>query len=208
MVTLIDLSGCGDSSGDFSDATWKIWREDAQNTFEWVNQLTSCPVIFWGLRTGALLAAEMASYYSQTEMLILWEPVISGEQFLNQFFRIELANNILSDATINNRDILLERLETAGSIEIGGYQLTQSMALELYQIHLTDFIPNCPITWFELGIEDSDKLKLTSRAVITRWQISGISLTTKTIKGQPFWGSKEIITCSPLISETTKALLL
>ena len=28
-VLLFDLSGCGDSGGDFADATWQVWLQDA-----------------------------------------------------------------------------------------------------------------------------------------------------------------------------------
>ena len=57
-VLQIDLLGCGDSSGDFSDATWEAWRGDVVHAVAWLRQRTSAPLTLWGLRVGCLLAVE------------------------------------------------------------------------------------------------------------------------------------------------------
>src|SRR3546814_14690353 len=35
-VLLLDLFGTGDSAGDFRDARWEIWREDAMAAVAWL----------------------------------------------------------------------------------------------------------------------------------------------------------------------------
>ena len=35
-VLQIDLLGCGDSAGDFADATWAAWLDDAQAAHRWL----------------------------------------------------------------------------------------------------------------------------------------------------------------------------
>ena len=54
-VLQVDLTGCGDSSGDFGDATWEAWHDDARRAHTWLLAKAPGPIILWGLRTGASL---------------------------------------------------------------------------------------------------------------------------------------------------------
>src|SRR5438046_9873063 len=56
-VLQVDLLGCGDSSGDFGDATWNDWVRDVIEASRWMRQRAH-PLWFWGLRAGCLLATE------------------------------------------------------------------------------------------------------------------------------------------------------
>ena len=51
-VLQIDLFGCGDSSGDFSDARWDIWKQDIAAAREWLEERISAPVSLWGPAPG------------------------------------------------------------------------------------------------------------------------------------------------------------
>src|SRR5512135_2479066 len=81
-VLQIDLTGCGDSAGDFADATWTAWLDDARLAHAWLAGKTARPVTLWGLRTGALLAADLAQRLQNIHHLILWQPVSDGSLFL------------------------------------------------------------------------------------------------------------------------------
>ncbi|HRM95473.1 MAG TPA: alpha/beta hydrolase, partial [Alicycliphilus sp.] len=59
-VLQIDLLGCGDSSGEFADATWAAWLHDAQQARHWLLEQGGGPLWLWGMRAGALLAAQLA----------------------------------------------------------------------------------------------------------------------------------------------------
>ena len=52
-VLQMDLMGCGDSAGDFSDACWSVWLDDARLCHDWLHTKTATPVTVWGLRSGA-----------------------------------------------------------------------------------------------------------------------------------------------------------
>src|SRR3546814_18352731 len=89
-VLLLDLFGTGDSAGDFRDARWEIWREDAMAAVAWLGARCGGRVGLWGLRLGTLLAAEVAAEM-QAPRLLLWQPVLSGERHLTQFLRLRVA---------------------------------------------------------------------------------------------------------------------
>ncbi len=57
---LLDLYGTGDSEGDLAALDWETWLDDVERTAAWFKARTGLAPMLWGLRTGALLAAELA----------------------------------------------------------------------------------------------------------------------------------------------------
>lgn len=101
-VLLMDLYGCGDSSGDFGQARWDIWLADLVLARQWLALRTGMPVGFLGLRLGASLALQAAVQDPQPAgmvgPLILWQPVPRGDTYLTQFLRLQQAAYLLSTA--------------------------------------------------------------------------------------------------------------
>src|SRR5688500_8337577 len=95
-VLQIDLLGCGDSSGDFCEARWELWRRDVQAALAWMRQRFQVPLALWGLRLGAVLACDVAQREETVDRLLLWQPVTNGSQFLTQFLRLRLASEMLA----------------------------------------------------------------------------------------------------------------
>src|SRR5262249_50696571 len=58
-VLVPDLYGCGDSGGDFAEARWDVWLDDLHRCLDWLRARGEGPCYLWGLRAGALLAAEL-----------------------------------------------------------------------------------------------------------------------------------------------------
>lgn len=77
-VLQVDLLGCGDSSGDFLDATWLAWQEDIALAYHWLRTQTPAPLTLWGLRAGCLLAAQAAVDLEEQANFIFWHPVVCG----------------------------------------------------------------------------------------------------------------------------------
>ena len=74
-VLQIDLLGCGDSSGDFSDATWQGWKDDVVLAYNWLRTQSNAPLTLWGLRAGCLLAANAAGDLPESRNFIFWQPI-------------------------------------------------------------------------------------------------------------------------------------
>jgi len=125
-VLQIDLFGCGDSSGDFVDARWGIWKNDLRTAASWLNSRVGGTSGLWGLRLGAVLAADVARDPAMgIENLLLWQPVSNGEQYLTQFLRLRLAAEMLADGAAQTgvRE-LRESLAHGATLEIAGYDCT------------------------------------------------------------------------------------
>src|SRR6185503_20503781 len=85
LVLQPDLHGCGDSAGDFADATWDGWLDDISLAVAWLRVNAPGPMVLWSLRAGSVLVADWLSRQHASVPLMLWQPVINGRQYLSQF---------------------------------------------------------------------------------------------------------------------------
>lgn len=139
-VLQIDLYGCGDSAGDFGDASWVQWLNDAQAGLAYLEERFDAPSCIWGLRCGALLAGITAALRprSAAPALLLWQPVLSGKQHLQQFLRLSLAADMLDGKTQEGKESarLHDRLAAGESVEVAGYTLAPVLAQGLAEAEL------------------------------------------------------------------------
>ena len=198
-VLQIDLTGCGDSAGDFADASWSAWRDDARLAHAWLYAKNAQAITLWGLRTGALLAADLAGVLNPCALL-LWQPVTDGNLFLNQFLRIKLASEMLSDgqAKSGTKD-LLAQLESGQGVEVGGNMLSPAMARELGALKLATMTPACTVEWIEISGANGEQLSPAAQRVADAWRANGAQVQSQSVIGEPFWATQEITECLPLI---------
>jgi len=201
-VLQIDLTGCGDSDGDFANATWSRWCDDAAMAVSWMQTRNNQPVMGWGLRLGASLAVDVQRRLHLFSRLILWQPVISGDIFLNQFLRLKLASDMLAavESPISAKS-LRAALAAGNIVEIAGYRLTPQLADELTVLKLIEPVPMCSVDWLEVT-SDSGTLSPASQRVIDAWQDAGNVVRSRTVTGDPFWVTQEISECPDLLSAT------
>jgi exosortase A-associated hydrolase 2 len=207
LVLQVDLTGCGDSAGDFGDANWQSWHEDARLAHAWLTNQTTASITLWGLRTGATLAVDVSRKLPNIQGLILWQPVISGDIFLNQFLRIKLASEMMAEgqAQSGTKKLRAQLLQGTG-VEVGGNMLSPAMAKELGALKLSDITPNCAVSWIEIAAEASEQPLPASQRVQDAWRASGVVLQTQTVVGDPFWITQEITECPMLIRATLHAM--
>lgn len=207
-VLQIDLLGCGDSSGDFADARWDLWIRDVSTAVEWLRQRAP-KVSLWGLRLGAVLAAEVArDPRAAIDHLLLWQPVVNGAQFMTQFLRLRLASEMLADGAASSAiDQLRAQLAGGQSLEIAGYELHPELAAAVGQLNLAAVVPKLKnVHWMEVGDDPAAPLRPASRRVLDAWRAGGVAASTSMVAGEPFWSTLEIAECEPLLRATTEAM--
>ncbi len=206
-VLQVDLSGCGDSADDFGDATWSRWRDDIHVAHAWLTDRLAAPIGLWGLRIGATLAVEMAAELSRLDRLLLWQPVIQGEVFLNQFLRIKLAGEVLSAGRgQTGLSQLRARLAAGESLEVGGYLLSATMARDLAARDLAGYMPRCPVLWLELGAEETPGPSPLTQRICEAWRQAGAEVRVGCVSCPPFWLTQEIAECPDLLRATLEAM--
>lgn len=209
-VLQLDLLGCGDSSGDFGDANWAHWLEDAELGARWLRDRHDGPLWLWGLRAGALLASETALRMAGERHLLLWQPAASGKLLLQQFLRLRMAGQLLDDAPAESSRGVTEGLRkdlAAGrAVDIAGYTLAPGLAQGLEAATLQPPPAGCRVIWLELSSRTPPALQPASDALVERWRAAGHEVQTRALAGPAFWQTTEIEETPALVQATAQAL--
>ena len=205
-VLQIDLHGCGDSSGDFGDATWESWIADVMLACAWLEERSAVAPWLWGLRSGCLLAGEAAARSAAPSRLLLWQPVVSGKQFLQQFLRLRLAGEMLEGKSKGQMDALREQLARGESLEIAGYSLSPGLVSGLERCELSPAPHAERIEWIELSGKADASLSPLASARIAAWRSEGRQVRGHRVCGPAFWQTVEISEVPELIPATITAL--
>lgn len=219
-VLQIDLGGCGDSAGDFADATWDGWLADLADAWAWLAVQSSGPRWVWGTRLGALLADRFVSRCTPAaDGLLLWQPVVNGAQHLGQFLRLKTVGSLLREAPAGGATTPVARvaepspradLASGRAIEVAGYQLTPALAdaIEAARLGASQAgdapMPPC-IRWFEVSSQSAAITPIATR-VAERWRAAGSDVAVATIAGPAFWQTQEVERCDALVDASVAAL--
>lgn len=209
-VLQVDLFGCGDSSGDFADARWDIWKQDLALARAWLQHEAGTSVSLWGLRLGALLALDFASEFpALVHSLILWQPVLRGDGFLTQFLRLQLAADLLAGHANgeNGTRALRDKLQAGEAVEIAGYTLAPALARAIAAVDAAGITPpRCPVYWYELVQDVSRTLALPATRIAESWRQHAVELGLHQVQCPAFWLTQEVTESRELISATSACL--
>lgn len=206
-VLQVDLFGCGDSEGDFDEASWEQWLADAADAATWLRGQTGRMPWLWGLRLGCLLARQVVDRAPATPGLVLWQPSMSGKQSLQQFLRLKVTNQILGEAASDRVGVqeLRQCLARGETVEVAGYTLSPELALGLEAAELTP--PSAPlrVAWLEVGASTAE-LSPAGRMRAEAWRAAGHRIDTTAVAGAAFWQTQEIAECDALVEATVAAI--
>lgn len=207
----IDLLGCGDSSGDFADASWDEWLADSRAALDWLRGRSGGHISVIGLRLGAALAAQLGRDAPEiVNRLILWQPVTTGKTMLTQFLRIRVAAAITGSGGEGPKttEALRDRLEAGEAIEVAGYEISPDLARSLDRIELATLAPpaSIPVHWLELTAEPDRPVSPGANHVIKSWRDAGGAIDAETVVGEAFWSLRET-TIAPALIERVRTIL-
>lgn len=212
-VLQLDLHGCGDSSGDFGDATWQGWIEDLLHASDWLRaQAGDAALWLWGLRAGCLLAAQAAPQIPEPCQFLFWAPATAGKLLLQQFLRLKAAGEMMGGNAKGVMDALRQQLAQGQPVEVAGYMLAPALAHGLEKAVLAPPAPppTLPIPgrveWFELSTRADAALPPAVTRAQDPWQRAGFGLQSHLVEGPSFWQTTEIEDAPFLVTATTLAL--
>lgn len=204
-VLQIDLRGCGDSDGDFADATWSSWVDDLCAGMAWLAARHPGPRWFWGLRAGALLASEAARRSTGELGLLWWQPELQGRQVLRQFLRLQTWGTA-GEGPKAGADALRQALQAGAAVDVAGYALAPALALPMDGACLLPLARGVKrLVWLETSARAQPELLPASRDAIASID-AGVAVTARAVTGPPFWQTAEVEDAPALIDATRAAL--
>jgi uncharacterized protein len=214
-VLVPDLSGCGDSEGEFSDASWPQWQADLVACIHWLRDLQpNMPVWLWGHRAGALLAAELAARdpAAHEAHLLFWQPVVRGSLHLQQFLRLKLAAGLADGAAPKGMmEGVKAELAAAGVLEVAGYALPVAVTKGLETALLESpaaTVNGSPrrLHWIEVASREPAALLPASSRPLQAFREAGWTVQAEAVAGPGFWQTVEIESAPALLAATLQAL--
>lgn len=205
-VLQMDLMGCGDSSGHFEEANWDVWLEDVAQARRWMLERWPGVVWLWGLRAGCLLAAQACRLDDGPSKLLLWQPVLSGKQHLNQFLRLQMAGDIVRGEPNRGTSRLMHLLEQGESVEVAGYSVSAALAQGMAQTDLNSLPAGTHVVSLELANLEPDCVSPALQAQSKRWQDAGCSAVSHGVTGTAFWQMQECPDSPAWVTASLQAL--
>lgn len=206
---VVDPYGTGDSAGEFADAGWEGWRDDLGSGLAWLRSHGNGCRALWGVRLGAIMAAEMAARDPSIDHLLLWQPVLNGKTFFTQFLRIRIAAELDQADGVKSTDELRQQSAAGECVEVSGYRVGPDLARALDDVKMPDVASMLSVrtTWLEtLPSADAVVPRATTKAV-EDLRAAGASVDFGSVVGPPFWQVHEREIAPDLIAATTRSVV-
>lgn len=203
-VLQIDLLGCGDSDGDFSDARWDDWLDDLLAASDWLRQRVDAPLWLWGLRAGCLLAAAVACRLDPRANFVFWQPSVAGDMVLRHFLRLKVAGELLSTQRRTSVGEMLAELDSGQSVEVAGYEVSAPLARGLRAATLAPPASVGQLIVIDTAASQAPAAPSPALAeALAAWRARGAALHFHGLRSPPFWQRVDRVDCSVLIARTT-----
>lgn len=211
----LDLYGTGDSAGDFADARWEIWRQDAVAAHDWLAANGYGNVSVVGLRLGACLALDAFAPGGDTlRRFVLWQPVLNGATLINQFLRTRVAGSIGGGAAggdgaaREDTKSLRRRLAAGEALEVGGYRLAPELAASIEELRLAELALGAakPLVWLDCAASEGAEFTPAAQTAIAGLRESGADVDARTVAGEAFWVIEETTMAPALLEATAEAI--
>jgi pimeloyl-ACP methyl ester carboxylesterase len=136
-VLRFDYYGCGDSSGSAEEGGIRQWLQDTSTAISEAKRRTGlAQTCLVGLRLGGTLAMLASVEQGDLESLVLWDPVVSGKNYLEESLHLQ-------KETLRFRHKPTNGWKSSKAIEVLGFALPPLLCAELERIHLLP-IPRKP----------------------------------------------------------------
>jgi len=129
-VMRFDYYGSGDSAGEGDEATLAQWKADVGSAIDELKDMSDLSrVSLIGVRLGATLAAVAFAERKDVDTMVLWDPVVRGEDYLREILDLQ-------SRWLRNRRWVKVPRAWPESAELIGFPLTAGLRAELERLDL------------------------------------------------------------------------
>ena len=183
---IFDFIGTGDSEGDLYDVSLPLWQSQLNEVVDKISKNNRLPISLVVFGSGALTLSD--DIISKCHYIQLWQPEFSGKKLLKQLSRIAILNKMPID-------------ESGENIDVAGYQLPQSLWLQLKNATPFDLVSKQSIfDWLELI--DSDEQPIPTARTRAAQTVFGESFKINALVQSKYWQANELILPQKLLEES------
>lgn len=189
-VLRFDFRGHGDSDGDFAEASVTTRLADLDRAVARMREELGIGgrISLLGLRFGALLAATYAERHPEIERIVLWDPAMSGSQYMQEV----LLSNIATQSAVygrvrQTREDLMAQLRNGNVVNVEGYELGRAYFEEASSLDLIgprQYRGKCLIV--QIAKNERQPRRKDLEALCRNYHDAGMQIAVE----EPFW--KEI----------------
>ena len=181
-VLRFDYHGCGDSSGYDEDGTLAQWTEDISTAIQELRDFAGLQrASLIGFRLGASLAAHVETESRNLDSLVLWEPIISGREYVRELLDSQRA-------WLRDRGSRPDTTSETGAFEVLGFRVSASLRTGLEALDLLNTQSSlAPRT---LVIEQSEKAD--ARRLHASLAATGTDTDYRCVEAPRFWLKGEL----------------
>lgn len=205
----VDLTGTGDSAGDFREATVERWNADLAVAAAWLHRQGVAILHVVAVRGGALLLEGLDLPVGLAKgKLLLWQPVTNGRQLVSQFLRLRNAEVLVGGAAAEAGDAR-RILHDDGFVEVAGYDLSRALVeglepVTLSPLALRDWRHS---RWFEITAPAAQGMAVAAPSPAAVRSVAGLSalgiqVDLEVVEGEPFWATPEIAVLPALVDRS------
>ena len=188
-VLRFDFMGHGDSDGESENCTIRSYITDLDAAIAHLKaespQLEDISIV--GLRFGATVASIYVKKHHDVRSIVLWEPVIDGQKYVQALLRINLTTQLAAYGKVrHDRKTLVRNMRSGIPANIDGYLMSTTLYDEICEIDLLENI-DTPIPTSCMVLQIAHTLSQPDRAELV--DLSRLFSNGKFIKAHcpPFW---------------------
>ena len=200
-VLQVDWLGSGDSDGDFAEAHWATWMNQAREARAWWSaQHAERPVFAWGVRAGCLMASALDQEQAWQGQL-WWQPVVKGQTHWQQWLRLKQAAGMAEGDGGADMASLKAATARGEAVDIAGYAFAADWVQGLTGSELHP--PRGPCQWLEASSQTPPTLLPASQALLARWE--GHAVHAQALNDRAPWAAQELEDCPALTAASVAA---
>ncbi len=181
-VLRFDYFGTGDSAGDREDGDLGSWQADAETALEELRDMSGfSAVAVFGIRLGAVVAWRLATTRRDVHTVVLWDPVVHGDQYLREMVMAQRETDRWSLTPVHRRDSV-ESVQ-----DLLGFPMTAQMRRTIDAIDTAEFTAT---TAAHVKLFYSDELP-GQHDLHDALRSSGTPFHEETVRGQTPWREDE-----------------
>lgn len=188
-VLRFDYRGCGDSEGDFEQATLTTRIADIRSAIDVLQEHISAHHInLFGLRLGGTLAALVASVDPRVESLILWEPIVHVKAYFDKFLRMQVtAEHMREGRIVGTRKKLLKELQEGRCVDILGYLLSPKCFEEFNKVDMLAQVGCFRASTLIVAISKYKRERKDLQTLLEACQDNNTPVQMLHVQERPFW---------------------